>query len=375
MKQEFFPKNQEGKYEGATDSLYQSTFLPIFAKAEVEIKKMIVDSFWLFSSERVLREKINKYIKEISKKIPKNLKDRDAYINGLRAKSDKMIREQYRRALTKFVAITALIATNTEKEGLRPVKVSTPKQLMNAIQKKELKLNMWAEAKAAVRVENYPKEIKNYITRMTNETITTKEPGKHPISLWQKAELDIRHDKQMAMIQEFKDSGDEFAWISSHPDCSKRCERFQGELVSLKQSAGGGQTEKSPKSAFYLKTVDGHKVYSLPDIIAVVDKYGYNNNILVGFNCRHYLIKYKPGQKPPTEYSAKDVKRMREINSNCRAMERQIRDYKTQEKLYNEIGNKKMAAHYKYEAEQLTRAYKQYCNKNGFAWYEYRIKI
>ena len=375
MKQEFFPKNKEGKYEGATDSLYQSTFLPIFARAEIEIKKMITDSFWLFTSERILREKVSRYIQEISKKIPKDLKDRDAYINGLKAKANKMIQVQYKKAKLNFVAISGLIASQLVKQGEKPVKIANPKQLVEAIEKKKLNLNMWAESKAAVRVQNYPKEIKTYINKMTGEVITAQEPGKKPISLWQKAELDIRYDHQMKMVQEHIDSGEELAWISSHPDCSKRCEKFQGELVSLKESAGGGQTEKSPKSAFYLKTVDGHKVYSLQDIMAVTDKYGYNNNIICGFNCRHYLIKYTPGQKPPTEYSASEVKRMRAINEKQRKLEREIRDYKTQEKLYNEIGNTQLAKQFHIKASKLTEYYKRFSEKNGFAWYEYRIKV
>ena len=371
MKQEFFPKNKEGKYEGVTDSLYQSTFLPIFSKAETDIKAMIVNSFWNFSNERILREKISRYIKELSKKIPKELKDRDAYIRGLINKSDKMIRIYRKKALAEFAIIGGIITTQMLKQGKKPIKMTTPKQVVQAIEDNKINLSMWAEAKAAVRVKDYPKRISAYIDKMTGEVITTQEPGKQPISIWQRAELDIRHDKQMAMIQEHIDNGEQYAYISSHPDCSKRCEKWQGKLVSL--------TEHATMSGFRVRKVDGEWAYSLPDITnqeqTMKNGNKYKNNILVGFNCRHYLIKYEPGRKPPTQYSEKDVKRMRAINEKCRQLEREIRDYKTKEKLYNEIGNLKEAKKYHNLAKQTTQYYKQFCDKNGFAWYEYRIKI
>ena len=374
MKQEFFPKNKEGKYEGVTDSLYQSTFLPIFSKAEVEIKAMIVGSFWNFTNEKVLREKISRYIKEISKKIPKELKDRDAYIRGLTNKADKMIRIYRKKALAEFAVIGGIITAQMIKQGMKPIKIATPKQLNEIITKDnghKINLNMWSEAKAAVRVQDYPKRINAYINKMTGEVITTQEPGKQPISIWQRAELDIRHDHQMSMIQEHIDNGEQYAYISSHPDCSKRCEKWQGKLVSL--------NEHATMSGFRVRKVGNEWAYSLPDIInqeqTMKNGNKYKNNILVGFNCRHYLIKYEPGRKPPTQYSEKDVKRMRAINEKCRQLERQIRDYKTKEKLYNEIGNLKEAKEFQKLAKQTTEYYKRYCDKNGFAWYEYRIKI
>ena len=128
-------------------------------------------------------------------------------------------------------------------------------------------------------------------------------------------------------------------------------------------------------SGFRIEKVDGEWVYSLQDIMAQTDKYGYHNNVINGFNCRHYLIKYEPGKRPPKEYSEQDVKRMRAINNQIREYERKIRDYKTQEKLYNIVDNKKEASKYRRFASQLTDIYKKYCDKNGFAWYDYRIKI
>lgn len=365
--QEFFPKNKDGKYESALKSEYQSTFLPIFSHAEATIKATITRYFWELKSKRELIAIISRYIDEIDKKVPKDLPNRNAYIGGLRVKADKMIKVQYSKALIGFSAILGLILTNQTEQGEKIPTIKTPKQLIEYINKGKIKYNMWSQAKAAVRVQNYPQEIKKYINNLTGEVITTKEPGKKPISLWQKAELDVRYSHQMEMLQDHIDNGEDLCWISSHPDCSKRCEKWQGKLVSL--------TEHATQSGFRVKKVDGNWVYSLQDIMAQKDKYGYNNNIICGFNCRHYLIKYESGKLPPKEYSSQDVKRMRAINNQIREYERQIRDYKTKEKLYNVISDTKNATKMRVYANRLTQIYKQYCDKNGFAWYDYRIKI
>ena len=76
------------------------------------------------------------------------------------------------------------------------------------------------------------------------------------------------------------------------------------------------------------KRIDGNTVYSLKAVTSQVDKYGYTNNIIVGFNCRHKLVPYKKGSLPPTEYNAEEVKKQREINAKLREYEREIRKLK-----------------------------------------------
>ena len=323
-------KNQNNNYnkdQSALEHEYQSTFLPIFSHAEIQIKKMIAKSFWNLQSKRVLIMAINKYIAEVNAKIPKNLKDRDAYINGLRQKSMQMVEVYYTKARVIFAGVLAALVANTEK----PVKVTTPKELITYMQNNKISYNMWPQSKAAVRVQNYPKQLKEYIKNLAGETITTAEPGKKGISLWQKAELDIRYEHQMSMVQELKDQKEDLCWISTHPDCSKRCEKWQGKLVSL--------TEHATMSGFRVKKVDGYWVYSLPDIMDQVDSHGYKNNIINGFNCRHYLKPYRPGSNAPKQYDGVDIKKMREINANLRSQEREIRQLKQQEKISIEKTN------------------------------------
>ena len=265
------------KYISALDGTYQSQYLPIFSHAELKIKEIITKYFWTLKPKGELLRTLSAYIKELEKRIPNDLPNRDAYINGLKAKTDKYVKKYYTKALITFGAILSIVLTNQAKNGVKMPKISNPQELSTYIKSNKIKYRMWEQAKASVRVQNYPKQLDEYIGNFAKETIITSEPGKKGITLWQKAELDVRYSHQMEMLEDCKNSGNDLFWISSHPDCSKRCEKWQGKLVSISKHA--------TMSGFRVGKVDGHWVYSLTDIMAQKDKYGYNNNIICGFNC------------------------------------------------------------------------------------------
>lgn len=355
--------------EVATDSKYQSTFLPIFQKAETRIKMLILFFFINMKSKAELRLRINAIISLVAKKIPMSLENRDAYINGLFATSNKMISLFYDKPRINFDKYVNVIKNNFPKGENMP-KIDTPKDLLNIVNTKPsaLKVNMWSESKASVRVMNYNKEIQSYIGNMSKTTMVTSESGKKPISLWQKAELDIRHQKQMDKLQELKDDGIQYAWTSSHPDCSERCEPWQGKLFDI-------TSEHSELSGFRMdKKLDGNQVYCLNEIMNQVDDYGYKNNIISGFNCRHYLIPYQKNIKPVSEYTKGEIAKQRKIESNIKDMERKIRYLKQQEIGYNKSNAK---SNFKYSSliKKKIEQYKQYCNANGYAWEKYRIDV
>lgn len=358
--------NKKETKSASTNDKYQSTFMPIFSDAEARIKRLIVFAFFVGMSKRMLQYQIMQIVLSVKKKIPADLHDRQAYINGLIKSANKLVHER-EMATIKF-------DTFLKKNDLKRV-VKTPQQFQ------ELKIS--AGVKGSPQAEWYNKEIKNYIEKVSNTAITTDEKGKKPISLWQKAELDVRYEKNQNKLQEQIDNGVRFAFLSSHPDCSKRCEPWQGEMVSLVDHARApqkkvGKDYRYNKASFKVGEIDGYVVYSLPDIMAVETPHGYNNNIIVGFNCRHYTIPYTPksGQAAPKEYSKEDVKKQREIETSIRERERNIRSMKMQLNEYNSIsGYDKEKKILKQRIKVATEQYKSYCNNNGYAWYEYRIKV
>ena len=368
--EQHYQSNKKELKESATNNKLQSAFMPIFQSAENEIKRLIVLAFWLGLAKYSLRLKIIAVVKAVEKKLPKELLNKDAYINGMLRKSDLLIRDFYDKPQVNFRKTQEIVKKNIKPEEIKKeLKIDNPKQLVDFINDNANKKSMWAEQKAAVRVQDYPKRISQMMSQLAEEPMTTSEEGKKPISLWQKAELDIRHSEQMKKLQEQIESGVVYAWLSSHPDCSKRCEKWQGKLVRL--------TEHATMSGFRVKKMDGIWVYSLPDIMDQKDKYGYNNNIISGFNCRHYTIPYEKGVKPVEKYTADEVKREREINNKIRAMEREIRTLKSRLNNLKALNDPK----YKVEIQKLNviikkkvADYKEFCEKNGYAWQPYRIK-
>lgn len=353
--------------ESARNHLYMSSFLPIFSHAEIQIKKIIAKFFWEMKSKTILLLTLNKYIDEIDKKIPQNIYNRQAYITGLKATTYKYVKKYYDRPRIIFGSVLGLLIANQISIGVKMPKIDSPKQMITYMKDTKIKYRMWEQAKAAVRVQSYPNMLKEYIGSFSKDTLVTSEPGKKGISLWQKAELDIRYEKQMSMVNELKANGEDLCWISTHPDCSKRCEKWQGKLVSL--------SLKSKYSGFRVMKVDGNWVYSLTDIMAQKDKYGYNNNIICGFNCRHRLIAYKSGSMPPKDYDGIDIDRMRKVNNDLRGIERQIRYHKQKEQLAITQKNSIEAIKNRNKAKVLTKVYADMCNKYGFAMQLYRINI
>lgn len=363
--------------ESVTDAKYQSTFLPIFQDAETKIKTLILLAFLAMTSTLILRMSIAKIIEDVKNKIPDTLYDKEAYINGMVKRSEVYIRKYYNQPKAVFEKARSRLINTAPSDVIIP-KLDNPREMMNYVDKN--KKNLWAEAKATPYIENYPKEVFKKMDEFAQAPMTTYEPGKKPISLWQKAELDVRYNKQMENLDILVSKGVRFAYLSSHPDCSKRCECWQGSLVSLDLNASAPQTTVDKKfhykkSSFLVGKIDGKNVYSLPDIMNVVGPYGYKNNIYNGFNCRHRLIPYEPGKEPPKKYDEEDVKKQRAIEENIRKMERDIRMQRTRLLFYEKIGEQKIVQSLKKQIKMMIDYYKAYCERNGYAWNEYRIRI
>lgn len=346
-----------------TDNLYQSTFMPIFQKAETKIKSLILAAFFIGSQNKYfLRLSIAKVIADVGAKIPNDLHDKDVYIESLLKKSESWIRLYYDQPKVVFQkakdSLLGTIPANTKVPNIQ-----TPKDLVNFIKSDK----MWAEAKGSPNVVNYPKEVNLRLNQFAADPCTTQEPGKKPISLWQKAELDVRYEHQMQDLQNKRLMGVELAWTSSHPNASKRCAPWQGKLMALEGHA--------TMSGFRIGKVDGHWVYSLVDIMNQTDKYGYHNNIICGFNCRHRLIPYQKGTVAPKEYTVKEMDEQRKIEAHIRDMERNIILQKLRAELYNDIGEKKIASVIAKRSDKMVVHYKSFCEKNGYAWHKYRIEV
>ena len=349
--------------------------MPIFADAESRIKRLVVFAYWTGMPKSLLLFQIAEIIKQVKSQIPTTLYNRQDYINGLIKSANRLVTDNDRMNLFFRKINNKVVLYNERGEVLR---IRTPQQFKDFQLTQTQKL--WSEAKGVPFIEKYENELKKYINNVSEKPFVTDEKGKRSISLWQKAELDVRHNKQLEMIDDLMKAEVEYAWISSHPDCSERCEMFQGELVSLTQHAKNPQKSYRKyndikKERFVFGEKDGHKVYSLPDIMNCTDKYGYNNMIISGFNCRHHLSPYTSGSVAPTHYSKGEVAKQRAIEQNIRDKERNIRLLKMKLNDYTIINDKKTMSILNRRIKVAVNDYKQYCNDNGYAWYKYRIDV
>lgn len=375
-------KNNKNLKTNLTNSVYQSQVLPVIQRAETEIKKVVSYYGLLLKPRAELIARINGIIMAVNNRLPISLYDRESYIDGLKRTAMKMVKDFYDRVTATFSFIIGVILiTGFKKKVKNPMElqklIAKDSYTRSFIESKKADIDIWAMQKGYPNVLNYPQEIKSRLNGLAKTVTVASEPGKKPISVWQKAEIDLRYENQVNMIDKLKNSGVKLAWISTHPDCSKRCQAWQGCLVSLDMHAKNPQKSvknyRYNKSSFLVGKVDGINVYSLPDIQDVETGYGYKNNVITGFNCRHKLREYTAGSVAPQEFSASEIKEQREINQNLRAMERKIRYLKQQAILYNSI-DKQKAQFYKRQAQKLTEQYKQYANKNGYSWYQWRIE-
>lgn len=145
------------------------------------------------------------------------------------------------------------------------------------------------------------------------------------VSLRNIAEMTVRYEQQKEMIADLQASDVKLVYIEPHANCSKRCEKYQ--VGGSKHPSGlyslNGKTGVTPED--HVKYVPLEFATNNPE-----DKYTtqegkvYQNGCILGYNCRHRLIPYKPFNKP-IPIPARVIKENREVEMTQREMEREIR--------------------------------------------------
>lgn len=177
-----------------------------------------------------------------------------------------------------------------------------------------------------------------------------------------RAEMHVRHEAQQASIEEMRASGVKLVWASTHADCSKRCEPWQGRLYSLDGTYG---------------EIDGHSYQPLENAtdVYVTTKAGKVwKNGLLGFNCRHRLMPYNDHQAPPKAFSADEMERKRKLNEQQRAIERAIRRQKAEAWEIIHVDGKRAQGLFR-TAKANEEKYRAFCRKNNLVALPYRTQV
>lgn len=343
------------KHSNMDSRLLYETISNIEIEIKVVIKEDILKGVFRKDTFFKIKKIVSKYCKDLPDSFKKEI-IQSTYQSAIR------FYEEYEKETNQWYAIALSTVLALGFKSIGQLKLNNKKDLYHYIvEHPEHAFDKYPFLK------DYKRNIQKRTLELAQKPMLSIEPNKKAMSLFAKAELQIRYEQQQSMIENLRNKNQKLCWISSHVDCSERCRKWQGKLVDLDAPAINSSFETG-------KIIDGHKVYSFNAITSQKDKYGYFNNIIVGFNCRHRLIPYKEKSKPPHSYRSKIVKKEFTINEQLRTMERTIRDNRKKALLIKDISSKKYKELNKSIKGQL-EAYKSFANENHVTPLIWRTQI
>lgn len=294
-----------------------------------------------------------KLTKELNKCISKNC----ANIKNL------IVREQTRKSLVtsskkwyyELKQSLQILNTNLANSGLPIAK--TPAQTLTHTRE------MLNSGKMVGRpiIENYQRQVKIALKAFATDPPMYAQNTDGTIKqtvLRNVAEMTVRYEANIQDVQNLVNKGVKLVWTSSHPNCSPRCKPYQGRLWSLDGTSG---------------VINGIKYSPIQEALEGKNKDG--NGIINGYNCRHRLIEYQEGSRPPQDFTSAEIKKEYAIDKKQRAYENNIRHLKTEEMALREAGDIKEASKLRKKWQKLTKDYKIYSLEQGRAFYPYRCVI
>jgi len=295
-------------------------------KTEVKIKDIILNGVIEGLTNQLLSEKVNTEINAFLDILPSQ--DRILYRQSLNALSRKVFREAQK--LKKIKPIPDYVDT---KYDIRK----------DAVQVQD----------TTVFIGDYQQRVKE-ITRAIASIEPVVQEGRKKVSARLKAELSVRNEAIQKNLEELRQDGVNIIVVSTHANCSVRCEKWQGGVYSLDGTKGF--------------TKDG-KPY-IPLEVAIKGEKNDGNG-LFGYNCRHRAYAYKVGMKPPVEFTEKEIVKSRKVDNQMRDLERRMRKLWAIYKMSPDKAQRKQSRD---KWGELFEVYFKLCEKNNRAIEEWRCK-
>ena len=319
-----------------------------------KLKELIVNSATYNGNEKVLTAKLNNLIAQHCKTIEDE---------SLREATRKALVSSSRKWYWQLSQTFAIANRNLQAIGI-PVVAS---QQINGGYAYEIRDKLTSgDTVARPFIRDYRKQVIVAIKALSAEppkVISVSQgvdKGKtYVMPLRLRAELATRYEANLNDLKSIVESGVDLVWTSSHPNCSPRCAKWQGRLYSVSGKSG---------------TIDGIKYTPLEEALKGVN--GDGNGIINGYNCRHRLISYKKGSRPPKDFTSAEIKKEYAIDQRQRQMENSIRQIKTEERLLRASGQfPDEAKALRKKWQRLQANYKVFSLKNGRAFYPERYII
>lgn len=326
----------------------------LIEEAQTQIKLIISNNIMGYAGFRTYAEcraKIRRIIKECVDEIESKELKKLAYTN-LNNYAEKLLRDTL---ITLGVpAMAVLVAFDYYKRNM-PIKTIVKQYIIK-------KPTIPEAIEIAQPTQQYDKLYMEKVRPALERLIDSEPMYDSHVSLRNIAEMTVRYENTLRAIADLKSRGINLVQSSRHANCSKRCEPWQGKYYTLDGT---------------YKIVDNIQFQPLEN---ATDQYYttrtgkvYKNGHITGYNCRHYLIPYRKGYSQPM-VSAKTIERERSIDHRMRAMERQIRHWKTKAIVFKgKDQNTYQKA--KFKANLYYNRYKQFAERKGRAYYPSRVDI
>lgn len=343
----------------------------LIEEAESDIKVLIKNAVIYNIPFNALNASVTRLVNETVEDItPDELKERSKrLLLDYAAEQYRQIKQATRSVNLSILAVMALVSNNKRLTKIEAQKVNRTLNRSPTIKTvygiETVKLNQYTGYyEIGQALQEYSKTYMQKVEKAFNELAksTARDGYASNVSLRNIAEMTVRYERHIDELADLKSKGVRLVWISTHANCSKRCEPWQGKLYSLDGTSG---------------VIDGIKYQPLENAtdIYYTTKAGktYKNGIISGFNCRHYLIPYKKGNRP-VHVPAGVVERERNINDKQRELEREVRGYRDLALTYKDV-NANKAKQYRKLAIQKNKEYIQFSNQNKVAYYPSRTRI
>lgn len=366
--------------------------LPKIEEAKTLVKKITTEALATPTSEELVKDKINSVLKSCKDFLSgygTNYQEliKSSY-NGLRSLANRCLNEVQSffknnkdNLLARNLAQAFAKSDKPKKTVNRTFVINGGEATLEEDMSVKFKETSGEFGYDQMIIDDYQARVKEAINTISKQTLTEKTyrevNGRKVgapvfVSIRNKAEMAVRYD---AMKEELKElvvaDKEQYVIVSQHADASLRCSPLQGLLYKLDVNPEDhikvvlSSKELGSKKPKEIGKVDGNPYYSLKEAMS----YG-----LFSYNCRHRFIKYIPGQKitPQYQYDSKAAEAKREIDTNMRTLERQIRMLKEREVL--SLDPKERKTYIKLSKEAQAK-YKAYATKHGRVINEWRCSI
>lgn len=333
-------------------------------EAQTKIRLAVRDGWLSNKPKAVINVEVQKIIREALREI-KIAELRNAAYRSLNAFAER----QYNTYLARFGQssqfLLLLLAVNSKSPQAQSFQ-QAERQISEVAPSDYTSFSYEATAKG-IPLEIYSQDyFEQRVAPIFDELLKQKALDPDDVSgsnsLRNRAEMEVRYNAHLEQIDSLRASGVKLVVASTHADCSDRCYKWQGRVYSLDGTSGTTEDGKS-----YVPLENATDVY-------YTTKAGktYKNGLL-GFNCRHYLIPYKP-RMVITHVSRETQQRERTINTRQRELERRVREWKEKALIFRNV-DRELYLKARRRAIEANKEYIKFSQDNGRAYYPSRTKL